>query len=111
MKLLKSSLEKENDDHDIFGAYVAMEMRNLKTSDAQTLLRTEIRNAISRVVSKESTATNEHTGYPVLIKRDETPKELNNDLSESDLSDSSANDLDNVSCKIRKKKPSWIFIN
>jgi len=109
MKLLKSSLEKENDDHDIFGAYVAMEMRNLKTSDAQALLRTEIRNAITRVVSGKSMAANEHTGYPVLIKKDEKPKELNKDLSESDLSDSSTNNLDNVPSEIRKRKPSWVF--
>jgi len=74
MKLLKSSLEKENDDHDIFGAYVAMEMRNLKNFKAQTLLRTEIRNAISRVISKESTTTNEHTGYPIITKREKNFK-------------------------------------
>jgi len=60
MKLLKSSLEKENDDHDVFGAYVAMEMRNLKTSDAQNKLRGEIRESISRVAREESMSTIVH---------------------------------------------------
>lgn len=108
MKLLKSTLEKENDDHDIFGAYVAMELRNLKTFDAQTKLRTEIRNAISQVVCKESTATNEHTGYPVLIRNDENQKKLLNDHSEFDLDGPSENNLDN---EIRTRKYSWELIN
>lgn len=50
---LKTSLEKESDDHDVFGAYVAMEMRNLKTTDAQTKLRGEIRDCISRVIRED----------------------------------------------------------
>jgi len=64
MKLLKSSMEKENDDHDVFGAYVAMEMRNLKTSDAQNKLRGEIRDSISRVVREESMTKIDHKKNP-----------------------------------------------
>lgn len=54
MELLNTSLKKENDEHNIFGAYVAMEMRNLKTSDEQKKLRAEIRDAISRVENLEN---------------------------------------------------------
>ncbi|XP_050539650.1 uncharacterized protein LOC126904566 isoform X3 [Daktulosphaira vitifoliae] len=54
LDLLKNYIEKPSDDHDVFGAYVSMEMRNLKTPNAQKKLRTEIRNAISRVVKEET---------------------------------------------------------
>uniref|UniRef100_A0A2S2Q4X7 C3 and PZP-like alpha-2-macroglobulin domain-containing protein 8 n=1 Tax=Sipha flava TaxID=143950 RepID=A0A2S2Q4X7_9HEMI len=62
MTLLKSSLEKENDDHDVFGAYVAMEIRNLKSSDLQTKLRAKIRDSISQIVNEDSMIKNELTG-------------------------------------------------
>jgi len=57
MTLFKSSMGIEKDDNDVFGAYVAMEMKNLKTSDAQTKLRKEIQDSISRVVREESMTT------------------------------------------------------
>jgi len=109
MKLLKSSMEKENDDHDVFGAYVAMEMRNLKTSDAQKKLRGEIRDTISRIVCEESITTNDHTKTPNLEL-----KIIDNDLRKEDKNlktNSSENhhDVDTVSQK--KIKSSWELIN
>lgn len=98
MKLLKTSLEKENDDHDVFGAYVAMEMRNLKTSDEQKKLRGEIRDAISRVVNNKHNANNS--------------KEL--DVSKCDLTDLSANNIkvaDAAHEKLKRKTDSWELIH
>lgn len=102
MKLLKSSLEKENDDHDVFGAYIAMEMRNLKTSDAQAKLRTEIRDTISRIVREESMTTPQAVYYPPL-----------NELTKSNLDDSSTNNdkVNDISHEKRTRKPSWELIN
>lgn len=109
MKLLKSSLEKENDDHDVFGAYIAMEMRNLKTSDAQAKLRTEIRDTISRFVREESVTALQAVCYPPL---NEVSKKLN-DLAESNLDDSFTNNAktDDKSDQKRTRKPSWELIN
>lgn len=100
MKLLKTSLEKENDDHDVFGAYVAMEMRNLKTSDKQKRLRAEIRDAISRV---ENVENNKHVN---------NPKEL--DGSKYDLTDLSANNIEVADVaheKLKRKTDSWELIH
>lgn len=116
MKLLKSSLEKENDDHDVFGAYVAMEMRNLKTSDLQKKLRGEIRDAISRVACDESISTMNHTSYPNLLKpykiddnskeKDDIPK-LNKDDSTSNITE----DYDFVAHEKKNRNPSWELVN
>jgi len=46
-------MKKESDDHDIFGAYVAMEIRNLHTTDAQIKLRGQIRDYISQIVRED----------------------------------------------------------
>lgn len=114
MKLLKSSLEKENDDHDVFGAYVAMEMRNLKSSDLQKKLRGEIRDAISRVACDESVFTI-NPSYPNLSKpykiddslkgKDDTPKQ-NKDDSMSNITEDEF-----VVNEKKTRKPSWELIN
>lgn len=109
MKLLKSSIEKENDDHDVFGAYVSMEMRNLKTPKAQERLRTEIRDAISRVIRDESNIMNDiSTCYPNSIKTVDKHEEL--DHSSGSLeSNNNCDDSSTGQNKIRKT--SWELIN
>jgi len=114
MQVLKSSLEKENDDHDVFGAYVAMEMRNLKTSDAQIRLRTEIRDAISRIVHEDSMDTNDHRMCHLKYnKTDEFSVKNFDQSSESSQSDSSENNssVDKITCAKKLKKTSWELIN
>lgn len=109
MTLLKSSLEKENDDHDVFGAYVAMEMRNLKRSDLQTKLRTQIRDSISQIVKEESMIISENTGNPNLNEKSDKTV----DLSKCSIKDSSANNesVDYVSHERKIRKNSWELIN
>lgn len=109
MTLLKSSLEKENDDHDVFGAYVAMEMRNLKRSDLQTKLRTQIRDSISQIVKEESMIISENTGNPNLNEKSDKTV----DLSKCSIKDSSANNesMDYVSHERKIRKNSWELIN
>lgn len=105
-------MEKENDDHDVFGAYVAMEMRNLKTSDAQEKLRGEIRDSISRVVREESMTKINHEKNPDLEF-----KEIDNDLKREDnllktklgFSSETYPDVDTISQE--KKNNNWEFIN
>lgn len=116
MKLLKSLLEKENDDHDVFGAYVAMEMRNLKTSDLQKKLRGEIRDAISRVACDESISTINHTSYPNLLKPykiDDNSKEKNDNtkLNKDDSTSNITQEDDFVANEKRTRKPSWELVN
>jgi len=109
MKLLKSSMEKENDDHDVFGAYVAMEMRNLKTSDAQKKLRGEIRDSISRIVCEESMTTIDHTKTS-----NSELKIIDNDLKIEDnlLKPNSSENHHNVDIVSQEKtKNSWELIN
>lgn len=112
MKLLKSSLEKENDEHDIFGAYVAMEMRNLKTSDAQIQLRTEIRDAISRIVREESMTINKNMCYSNSKETDNNLTKTHN-FSKSSQNVSSGNDANvDPTTHIKKtRKLSWELIN
>lgn len=112
MKLLKSSMEKENDDHDVFGAYVAMEMRNLKTSDAQQKLRGEIRDSISRIVCEESMNTTNNTktsNLELKIIDDDLKREDN--ILKTNLSSSSENHLDVEPVSQEKTKNSWELIN
>lgn len=108
MKLLKSSIEKENDDHDVFGAYVSMEIRNLKTSKAQEKLRTEIRDAISRIVREESTTVNDGTCFSNLNKNSEEQKKI--DLSNSSLTSNINNCDDSFFDKKKIRKSSWELI-
>lgn len=112
MKLLKSSLEKENDKHDIFGAYVAMEMRNLKTSDAQIQLRSEIRDAISRIVREESMTINKNMCYSNLKESDNNLTKTHN-FSKSNQNVSSGNDVnvDHTAHIKKTRKLSWELIN
>jgi len=112
MKLLKSSMEKENDDHDVFGAYVAMEMRNLKTSEAQKKLRGEIRDSISRVVCEESMTTIENAKNPNLdIKKIDGDLNREDNILKTNLSYSSENQLDVDNISQEKIKNSWELIN
>lgn len=50
-------MENKKDDHEVFGSYVAMEMSNLQLASSKRKLRSEIRNAISRVVAEDTTIT------------------------------------------------------
>lgn len=116
MELLKSSIEKKKDDHEVFGSYVAMEMRNLKTTASKIKLRAEIRDAISRVVAEDSTNTNSDKTPPcfdetgsieVLEKKDKSLK--SNKSNESSKPNA---DVDNVFCNSsRSRNSSWDFIN
>lgn len=111
MKLLKSSMKKENDDHDVFGAYVAMEMRNLKTSDAQNKLRGEIRDSISRVVREESMTTIDHKKPNLEFKKIDNDLKTEDNLLKTNLSYSSENHLDVNTISQEKIKNSWELIN
>jgi hypothetical protein len=110
MTLLKSSLEKENDDHDVFGAYVAMEIRNLKSSDLQTKLRAKIRDSISQIVNEDSMIKNELTGNSNLNNEGDNVIE---DISKRNTKDSSANNesMDGMSHERKIRNNSWEFIN
>lgn len=109
MKLLKSSMEKENDDHDVFGAYVAMEMRNLKTSDAQKKLRGEIRDIISQVVREESMTTIDLTKTPNLeLKIIDSDLKIEDNLLKTN---SSENHHGMGTVSQEKTKNSWELIN
>lgn len=112
MKLLKSSLEKENDEHDVFGAYVAMEMRNLKTSYAQIRLRTEIRDAISRIVHEESKTINEHMCHSSLKETDNNLTKIHDfsKFSQNVTLETDAN-ADHTDYTKRTRKLSWELIN
>lgn len=116
MKLLKSSLEKENDDHDVFGAYVAMEMRNLKTPDLQKKLRGEIRDAISRMVCDESVSKIQQASYPNLLKPNEIDdsSKVKDDIQKLNKADSTSNitkEDDFVANEKKTKEPSWELVN
>lgn len=120
MKLLKSSLEKENDEHDVFGAYVAMEMRNLQSSDAQKKLRGEIRDSISRIVQQESVTTIDQKKSVPTIDHTNTSNlrfkiDENNSKREDDLfkiNNSSSADIFNVDTVSQKNgNNSWELIN
>lgn len=102
-KMLNTSL-KNNDDHTIFGAYVAMEMRNLKTSTAQIKLRGEIRDAISRVVLEECAAEVNDSSDFKLNEKDNNAQEIN------DANGSSANCI-RTDHEKRIRSPSWELIN
>lgn len=110
MTLLKSSLEKENDDHDVFGAYVAMEIRNLKSSDLQTKLRGKIRDSISQIINEDSMIRSELTGNSNLNREGDN---ANEDLSKCNTKDSSPNNesVDDVSHERKIRKNSWELIN
>lgn len=112
-KLLKSSLEKANDDHDVFGAYVAMELRNLKTSDAQIKLRLKITDAISQVVRTECMTTVEQFNNPSLNEKHNEPKELNDLTNSCATNEPTVNNVEekNLSNEKRMSCPSWEFIN
>lgn len=111
MKLLKSSMEKENDDHDVFGAYVAMEMRNLKTVDAQKKLRGEIRDSISRVIREESITTIDKQNPNLEIKKIDNDLKKQDNLLKTNLSSSSENHLDGVPISPEKRTNSWELLN
>lgn len=59
-------MENKKDDHEVFGSYVAMEMSNLQLASSKRKLRSEIRNAISRVVAEDTTITDK-----LLLRYDE----------------------------------------
>lgn len=105
--LLKSSLEKENDDHDVFGAYVAMELRNLKNSDLQTKLRTKIRDSISQIVNENSMIISEQTGNSNLNKKGDNSIE---DLSKCHIKDSSPNNESLDVSGEERIRNDWAFI-
>lgn len=108
IKLLKRALDKENDDHGIFGAYVAMELRNLKKLEAQIKLRSEIVNTISRVVYKESATATEHPGYPKLNDQVDKLKKQLNDLQKSNVIETSENNVEEDDAPfIITRKHSW----
>ncbi|XP_060838903.1 uncharacterized protein LOC132920491 isoform X1 [Rhopalosiphum padi] len=80
-----NKMKKESDDHDIFGAYVAMEIRNLHTTDAQIKLRGQIRDYISQIVREDFMAV----------------------INQNHLKDG----LKVETVSQEKKKDSWEFIN
>jgi len=104
-------MEKENDEHDVFGAYVAMEMRNLKTSDAQKKLRGEIRDSISRVIREESMTTIDRKNPNLEIKKIDNDLNRQDNLLKTNLSSSSENHHDVVPISPEKIKNSWELIN
>jgi len=104
-------MEKENDDHDVFGAYVAMEMRNLKTVDAQKKLRGEIRDSISRVIREESITTIDKQNPNLEIKKIDNDLKKQDNLLKTNLSSSSENHLDGIPISPEKRTNSWELLN